>query len=311
MDRDVNMRLSDADAAAVDAVLDRDVAGEVDSVRRERVQAWLKVLGAGEEPVAPGDLAERTMAAVEGERMKFRRPAETTRAPSRWRRRLAEWGAMSVAAMLFLAVTVEALGQMKKSKARVACQANLMTVGKGFDAYAEGHNEELPMVALASNRNWLHGNGDTGAHNNAAHLLPLVDDGLVPLKAFYCAGAGVPEGALATSKNEMPAIGYSYRNMYGSDRPMWDRGHETMVLVDKNPVFSDGARVGAQEKNSPNHDGHGQYVLRADMSVTWETRPNIGPAGDNIWTVGWGKNQVLTYNGTEVPASLLDVFVCP
>ena len=92
---------------------------------------------------------------------------------------------------------------------------------------------------------------------------------------------------------------------------MWDHGRETIVLADKNPLFVAAARADAETGNSPNHDGRGQYVVRADGSVTWEVSPNIGPGRDNIWTVGSGKNQVVTYTGTEVPASLSDVFVCP
>ena len=66
-----------------------------------------------------------------------------------------------------------------------------------------------------------------------------------------------------------------------------------------------------ENKNSANHGGHGNYVLRADSSVTWETSPNIGPDHDNIWTLGSGKDRQLVYKGTEVPANAKDVIVCP
>ena len=75
MDRDemserAGVTLSKRDAAAMDAVLDGEDAAGVETARRERVEGWLKVLPAGGMPEAPGDLAQRTMAAIERERMK-------------------------------------------------------------------------------------------------------------------------------------------------------------------------------------------------------------------------------------------------
>jgi hypothetical protein len=77
--------LSAADGAALDAVLAQRAApgihlagngssagGVEDAERRGRVQGWLNVVGAAAAPVAPGDLVERTLAAVERERMKVR-----------------------------------------------------------------------------------------------------------------------------------------------------------------------------------------------------------------------------------------------
>jgi hypothetical protein len=188
---------------------------------------------------------------------------------------------------------------------------NLKMVSVGFDNYAADTNGELPTLVAPTNKNWLHGNTETGAKNNAANLLPLVTGNYVQVKALYCAGAGGPRGSEATGRNEMPEIDYSYRNLWGPERPVWDHARETIVLADKNPVLGLDARPGTETRNSANHDGRGQYVVRADGSVTWEVSPNIGPAGDNIWTLGTGRNQVLTYTGTEVPASLSDVFVCP
>ena len=218
---------------------------------------------------------------------------------------------MAVAAGLFLAVTVELMGQARRSEARKACAMNLRTVGNGFESYAADNNGELPSLPMPSNRNWLYGDAATGAKDNSANLLPLVTGNYVPVMMMFCKGAGLPSGPVNPGHNEMPAIGYSYRNLWGPERPMWDHARETIVLADKNPMFAPGVRQGTQTRNSANHDGHGQYLLRADTSVSWETTPFAGPAMDNIWTIGAGKGQLLNYTGTEVPASLSDVFVCP
>jgi hypothetical protein len=108
----------------------------------------------------------------------------------------------------------------------------------------------------------------------------------------------------------LPGIGYSYRNMYGVEKPKWD-GQTTIILADKNPAFGDIVRPEWDQKNSFNHDGNGTYVLRADDSASWEVTPNIGPNHDNIWSIGSGKEHLVIYTGRELPASLADVFLCP
>ena len=60
-----------------------------------------------------------------------------------------------------------------------------------------------------------------------------------------------------------------------------------------------------------NHAGHGNYLVRADGAVTWETTPNVGPAHDNIWTLGSGPQYQTRLAGTETPATEKDVFLSP
>src|SRR3954447_25893509 len=103
-----NVTLSPADAAAVDALLNGEarvagaVGGGVDEPRQARVEGWLNVLGAAPVPEMRGDLAARTQAAVQADRMVLR-PAENVGMPvgggnglreggraqawARWRRR--------------------------------------------------------------------------------------------------------------------------------------------------------------------------------------------------------------------------------
>ena len=278
---DEKVTLSAADAAAVDALLEGQGGGE--PARRQRVEAWLKALDNAPLPEPAGDLATRTLAAVQADRMRLPGPAETSArtaasggpAAARqahgvvrrsWRRRLAEFGAMAVAAALLLAVALEGAGEARKSNARTACQANLKQVAAAFGNYGSlGGAGELPMLALPANHNWLRGNADAGgaaAVNNAANLLPLVTGEYLAIKALFCPGAGVPAGPVSVERNALPGIGYSYRNMYGSEKPRWDGFKTTIILADKNPVFGDIVRPEWDQKNSFNHDGKGDYVLR-------------------------------------------------
>ncbi len=327
------LTLSPADAVEADALLNGGPSA--DPARRARVAEWLKVLEASPMPEPAGDLAVRTLAAVQAERMKLGPTERQTGEPAahgrptgastlggrptrasapQWRRRLAEFGAMAVAAMLLLAVTFEGLGTARRSAARVACQANMQKIGQAFTQYAgPGDEGTLPMLAMPANQNWLHGNaaGGTAAMNNAANLLPLVTGQYLAVKSLFCAGAGVPNEPITLGKNELPAIGYSYRNLYGPEKPRWDGLKTTLVLADKNPIFGTEMHPELAQQNSPNHDGKGTYVLRADGSATWEISPNIGPDRDNIWTLGTGKERLAVYTGREVPQGLKDVFMCP
>ena len=91
-------------------------------------------------------------------------------------------------------MTIDALGIAKRSEARKACAMNLKTVAAGFDNYAADTNGNLLTLVMPTNKNWLHGNGETGAKNNAANLLPLVTGNYVQVKDFYAPGAGGPRG---------------------------------------------------------------------------------------------------------------------
>ena len=315
------LTLTAADAAAADAVLYGAAGGE--PARRVRVESWLKVLDASPMPEPAGDLAARTMARVQAERMRLPgaaagQPARASAPLGGWRRRLAEIGAMAVAAMLLLAVGFEGIGQARQSAKRTACAANMKLFASAFDNYASAGggagDGELPMLAMPANKNWLRGNvvaGGPVAMSNAANLLPLVTGKYLPVAALFCPGAGAPAGPVAVGANNVPGAGYSYRDMYVDERPRWDKSRATIVLADKNPVFGDLVRAELSQSNSPNHAGKGNYVLCADGSVSWFTSPNVGPDHDNIWTIGTGNDRLAVYTGREVPVGAKDVFLCP
>jgi hypothetical protein len=320
--------LSSADAAAVDAMVEGE-GRAVDGARQARVAGWLKALDGAPMPEPAGDLAARTLAAVERETQKEKgktqnvggdvigrvdgKGAAAHRAGARWawRRRMAEVGAMAVAACLLLTVTLVAVGQARVSARRTACAGNLKGFGGAFATYAGTRGQgELPMLAMPANGSWLHGDTEGAAGNNAANLLPLVTGQMLEVKALFCPGGGMPEGAVTASANAMPRIGYSYTDMYAKDKPKWGSS-TTIVLGDKNPIFGEVVRPDWADRNSANHERNGNYLLHGDGSISWEGSPNAGPGHDNIWSIGSGKERVLAYTGKEVPVGVADVFLCP
>ncbi len=338
--------LSAADAAAVDQLLDRadilaitepsgSAAGDderiatqqnpVDVARRERVRNIATLLEALPEPAVPGDLFARTMAAVKNDSMHIPRSSNSSQSNSEeasqmdgsagrgmnLSRRLSQLGAVAIAASILLAVLIPGIGQLRQKAYVTACSSNLEHMKDGFASYASANAGNLPRLNNGDG-NWLpHSQRGTAGHSNTANLLPLVRQGYAAAENLLCAGRG---GALHidANANEMDDAqrGYSYANMFGAIQPKWDQKATTIVLADRNPLFEPGAGDDAQT-NSCNHRRMGNNVLTADGSVTFATTPDIGPHGDNIWTVAEGKSFHRGYNGTETVATADDVFLAP
>jgi hypothetical protein len=321
------LTLSAADAAALDALLETRarkglrIAGAelaVDGEREVRVQGWLNVVGACAVPAAPGNLLERTLAAVGEDRMKLQpvlkgngMPAShAEERPVRRRSHLSEVAAVLVAATLLVAVVIPAVGQARQSYRRTLCATNMAGLATGFGAYATDFGKELPNLGVPANHNWLR--PDAGGHTNTANLLPLLNAKYVTPARLVCAGKGLDQNAVATATaTDISNCSYSYVNLFGSQRPTWNGNGKTIVLSDRNPLFVKPA-ANTPDDNSFNHGQKGTYLLRADGSVTWEMSPTFGTgsARDNIWTVGLGTERVVFYTGTEVAAGG-DVFLAP
>jgi hypothetical protein len=326
--------LSPADAAVVDKLLGREGAeppggtlpgdGALDAAREGRVQEWLKVLSATPVPAASDDLLERTLAAVQRDRMRIPAAAAsrevdlTPHVRRRWSRRIAEFGAMAVAASILLAVVFVGLQQSHHSQARVACAQNLSSVGKGIESYAGDFGGQLPVLAMPASHNWIQSNEPGTAHTNAANLLPAIQGKYLTLANLQCAGVTQRRtgGQTGAGRPDDVTSDYSYLHVYGTgtSKPRWNGSATLIVLADRNPLFvGQGVPVTVTAEdtnhNSPNHGGKGNYLVRGDASVTWETTPNVG--GDNVWTVNHGSQRVLAYSGMEMPASAADAFLCP
>jgi hypothetical protein len=331
----VDVTLSPEDAAMVDALLDhpetaelrlqgagRDAAspmGEDHSgqeERRARVQKILRTLGSLPEPVAPADLLSRTLAMVKNDtlHLESHRRAATRRAAEEndgrgmyLSRRLSQLGAVAVAASILVAVLIPGVGMLRQKAYITACTSNLKDMQTGFAAYAATHSNNLPSLAMVDGKWLAHPHG----HSNAANLIPLVQQNYAKATDLVCPGRG---GAIVIDANTREISdadrGYSYANLFGPVRPTWDGRATNIVLADRNPMFGIGAVDDAQA-NSSNHRSQGTNVLAADGSVTFVTQPNVGPHGDNIWTVEEGTSYHHHYDGTEVAATTDDIFLSP
>ena len=316
--------LSPADAAALDAFMDSTDAA-VEAARLERMRAWIHAIQVAPAPVAPPQLLQGTLDAIQRDRMKLPAStgaaAEVTAPRNTWGRRLREIGAMGVAAAILVAVLIPAVGYARKSSARVACATNMLHLGDAFAEYAHEHEDELPALAMPADGNWLpRGPGlrgsvgiaqTTDAHSNAANLLPLVNAHYASAQMLLCAGRSLPaDTRIDLSSGDIPdnVRGYSYVNLYGPISRTWDGRRASIILADRNPMF--GAIASDDpHANSFNHGGSGNYLLRGDKSISWETTPDVGPGNDNIWTIG--KECQRYYRGTEVSTNASDTFLSP
>ena len=98
--------LSPLDALAADGVLDADSPKAASPDREAQVRAWLAILAAAPTPQPSADLLDRTLAAIQQDRMKMQPSPEGDPLPTvrpQWPRRLAEFAAMAIAASIFVA----------------------------------------------------------------------------------------------------------------------------------------------------------------------------------------------------------------
>jgi len=324
--------LSAADAAIVDALLDHPetplrLAGDQphpaagtlpDAARQARVQQLFAALGRLPEPPVPAGLHERTLRAARDDTLYLQGPQRnpmSDAAPEggglNLSRRLSQLGAVAVAASVLLAVLIPGIGQLRQKAYISTCTAHLQEMGSGLAGYAAAEAGVLPRLDNGDG-NWLpHDPSARSGHSNTSNLLPLIQKGFVAASRLVCPGRG---GLVVVDANT-PEIaedqcGYSYANLFGAVRARWDGRSSTIVLADRNPLFDPVPSDDAQD-NSINHHRQGNNALAADGSVIFATHPNIGPQGDNIWTIAEGRSYHRGYKGTEVVQTADDVFLAP
>ncbi len=286
------MRVCAEDGRVVDSILDGRC--EVGSEAREaRVRGWLKCLEGAKVEGMGGDLVSRTMGRVEDERMRLVPTAVRKEEAKRevsipvrpfWVRYLREAGAMAVAASLLMMVVVLGVSQARQSAQRVACATNLEKFAGAFSAYGAANGGALPALADSADENWLRPNlGVKGAHSNVDNLLPLMEVGMIRPVNLLCAGRetmGLSKAGTFSDESR----GYSYVNMFGTQRPKWDGSHGTIVMADRNPLFDTAAGGMDAEVNSANHGGRGEYTVRGwdrDMGGHAERGDREGQYLDN------------------------------
>lgn len=302
------------DAAILDELFGDEPAAEADAARRARVTGWLAVAGRAQAAQPPGDLLARTLTAVAQERQRPRAPAGAEAWRSRgfsFGRQLGQWATLAVAASLLMAVMVPGLGAARQHAKQVACSANLGAMGGAFATYAANSNGALPTLGASPDGNWLPHEVrlGPGGHSNTANLLPLVRAGYASRERLVCPARSPMPARFDPQANEIPdnIRGYSYVNLFGP-APRWDQQTTTIILADRNPLFADGP-VENPFLNSPNHGRRGTNVLNAAQEVQWVTTPNVGPDGDNIWTIG--QTPRCSYTGRETVQHVRDLFLSP
>jgi hypothetical protein len=226
----------------------------------------------------------------------------------------------AVAAVIVLAVGlgVPSMLQMRERGQRIACSANLASIGRGMQAYALANNDSLPFAGWNTSNNTWRPTDEPGLKVllNRQHIYALLRNGHVPARIFVCPSAHdlpmrddqVPfHDDFLESRN----VSYAYQNMAGM-RPSLRDNPDLPVLGDDNPFFDNGfpllniARgLGLSDPaktNSRAHGGAGQNILTIRGNVKWMTTPNAGVNGDNIWTL----QGVDDYTGREGPQSSTD-----
>jgi len=324
---DEHVTLSPADAAAVDALLDPAQAGEaIDGERRQRVAAWLALLQSCPAPEPPGTLLARTLARVGQDAV----PQAASAVSSRLRdifftRRFAELSAIAATIAILLTVLIPTLSRARVEAQQTACAGNLHQFAEALSQYSADHARELPELA-SRGATWLPRPDVTPAgtpgdpavpaadHSNNANLLPLVRGSYAKPELLPCPAAEVSTARFDPSRAvDIPEgiRGYSYINLFGTIKPLWNAGAGVVILSDRNPLFGTQASDDIHA-NSPNHLGRGENLLLADGSVRWTAAPDVAlTAGtlDNIWTPC--NFSAPPFSGTETTSSADDSFVSP
>ncbi len=330
-----DVRLSEADAAALDAWVDAEYQSkDVASNLRERAARHeaLATLASDVRVPTSDELTERTLArirAIGAEELRIERSA------GRWR--LPRWPEiLSVAASLLLGVSVlwPMIGAVRNQSMKSACSGNLASVAGAFGSYASDFKDHMPAAnaSLGPGAWW-----DVGARDgrsNSANLFTLARAGYAKLGQLACPGnadACRERGCSPQDKDwrSLDEISYSYQLMYGRHRPAWHDGARRVVLADRSPVVLRAVRgqwyPGVELESSPNHRASGQHALYTDGSAGWLREPivGVGADADNIWIPKPRRIEIsatvtptaegvqVQLTGRELPSDENDVFLGP
>lgn len=323
--------LSDDDREALDgwviAGLDADdVAASLRPRARRLEQIGTLVTSGGPSVAASADLGERTLARIqehidrnaEGWRLQPGR-----RRVSRPAMRIADLVSVAAVIMLGSAVALPMMGAARDYSRRVVCNDNLRQTAMGFDMYARGNRDALPMATAGLGPAPWWDVQPSAAHSNSANLYTLARDKYVDVGTLSCPGNPVApacKGTLADAWDwrRLEEVSYSYQIMFGPARPTWNGQTRTVVLADRSPIILAAVRgeMVSPTANAPNHVYRGQHLLWNDGSAQWQTSPVL-PSGDNIWLPRSVERQIdalqgkSLLKGRELPDGVNDVFLGP
>jgi prepilin-type N-terminal cleavage/methylation domain-containing protein/prepilin-type processing-associated H-X9-DG protein len=114
---------------------------------------------------------------------------------------------------LLISILLPALNRARASAAKVACQANLRSIGQAIAMYVGNNKGSLPLGYAG---NWTASNGTTGQYTNYALLLMNTLDSRLPTNSYDAFTTGPGKMSPNTSKlrtaffcTEVPGIGMS------------------------------------------------------------------------------------------------------
>lgn len=340
------LTLSNADAAAVDAILSRrcgetrhvgsaDVAGTLgvgeeraDPARLERAAKVCDLIGlCPAEPRGgrPSDLTARTLARLdeirEQQRMTVQRETRLIGGSTRW----VEAAAVMVVMLIGASMLWPAIDRGREDARRTACASGLGAAGEAVGQYASDHQEVTPRAGTWPGAVWWNVGQqardtahDKPIESNSAHLFTLVRGGYINPARLNCPDNpdAISPRSISRDHHDWPsakAVSYSYQNQYTPQPIKLSRTPSRALLADKNPLFvSRGDGVGLAFASSLPADAASRLHRQTGQNILLGhggvnwSRQPILAGGDNIWLA----NGVKEYHGTEVP-DIDDSFLVP
>ncbi len=320
--------IDDAERARLEAAFE---SPEALASALERLQRVLAPLEADEAPTPPADLVQGILDRVEEAKntlpFKPSVAASVTEAGrdvgsnvrmSRPLMRFRELVGLAAAILLFVGIFVPGYRGAQNAAERTACMTNLQQIGQGYAGYGEANDGQWPYAgAVPVGTPWLQRDAagvQRGA--NSRHTFALVRGRFVPARAF-CDPARQSDVPLALSDpTRLSDFPDPRNNSYVTQfvtRP-WRQSEltsEMPIAADMTPLVDQQRRIvpiGRMTLNSNTHGpSKGQNVLRADLTVTYHVRPNVGVQRDDIYRlIG-----VAEYTGLERPSQRSDAFLIP
>ena len=291
--------LSAEDGQALDALLDLRRQGLADgpmpSGVRERVAGVRTVMGLldrAEGEQVPGGLAERTMQAIEQDRLSRQRTSTMSATAMGGERQ----GSISIrqiattAALLLmcLSILLPMLSNAQRDAKIAQCSSNLAGLGVDLQEIAFDNKGETHRAAQdqpdALNPLAKFARSDVDGSTIPASQVSvyvLLDENRVSPEHRYCPSVGVGDPA-GLYNGQNPAAGGPTR-IFLNARP---------IFADTNPLYRVTPKGLVRNADVPsltqsaNHAGKGQNVLISDGSVQWMIRPAVqrdSDKSDNIW----------------------------
>jgi prepilin-type processing-associated H-X9-DG protein len=224
---------------------------------------------------------------------------------------------------LLMAILLPNLAPALEQARRAQCAANLRGIGQAIHVYAAGNRGKWPTVYVgredeAWREDWTADNTEIsdGIANegmtaeemkdanyayqcNLSCWWILIRMGISNPSVFVCPGGDQYADETLTdysrfwSFQDLSHVSYSYQNQLGKGTTD-NADAELIVAADASPLrgdlagepsirHEDRAKTNRWELNSPNHDFEGQNCLYADGHVEWQSSPDCGIGGNNIW----------------------------